>query len=188
MESVYHAENRSQVVQFLTRQFGFESAVEMINSRTVPESAKVVITQKVIPRPIKPVVLKWDDETVKQDFVRYIARTYPNKTVEFHELSDYDKRMIHTMNRMRSLYHSYNRDRKKTLLTNIREIEQTSQKVHDTSSKKGSMSSKKESMSSVKPLKKCDQSIICRAVKMNGEKCTAKAKNGIEYCCRHSKK
>jgi len=176
MDIVYHPDNRSQVVQFLTRQFGFESAVDMMNTRTIPESLMEVITQKVIPRPLKPVSLNWHDESVKKDFMRYTARTYPHKTIQIHELSDYDMRMIHTMNRLRSSYDTYRNDRRRTMLSNIRDIappvSQVPKKVKDTSA----------------IVKSREPVMTCRAIKMNGEKCTAKTKNGTEFCCRHSKK
>lgn len=202
MDIIYDSLHRSHIVQFLTKHFGFDSAINMMNTRTIPETMIHVITQKVIPRCPKPLpVVNWEDETVQQDFVRYVSRTYPGRaTMHVHELSDYDIRMVHTMNRLRTSYQSYNHERKKTILSNLRDIEsarehdyQNTQKTgngvkKDTSATKKDTSATKSDKSNLKSAKKCEEIVTCRAVKMNGEKCTAKAKNGTQYCCRHSKK
>lgn len=176
-----------------------------MNAKTIPDTMIPVITQKVIPRCPKPLpVINWEDETVQQDLVRYVSRTYPDRlTMQAHELSDYDIRMVHTMNRLRTSYHAYKHDRKKTILSNLRDIEsardhdyQNTQKSQlvtttkkDTSTpKKDTSVSKSDKRVDKSAPKKCENNLTCRAIKMNGDKCTAKAKNGTQYCCRHSKK
>lgn len=204
MEIVYDNTNRSHVIHFLTKQFGFESAVNMMNTKTIPDTMIPVITQKVIPRCPKPLpVVNWEDESVQQDLVRYVSRTYPGRiTMQVHELSDYDIRMVHTMNRLRTSYHTHNHERKKTILSNLRDIESAREHDYQKTQKGQLATTKKESKkcmsvpksdksvpkSDKSAYKKCEEIVTCRAIKMNGDKCTAKAKNGTQYCCRHSKK
>lgn len=194
MEIVYDNTNRSHVIHFLTKQFGFESAVNMMNTKTIPDTMIPVITQKVIPRCPKPLpVVNWEDESVQQDLVRYVSRTYPGRiTMQVHELSDYDIRMVHTMNRLRTSYHTHNHERKKTILSNLRDIESAREHDYQKTQKGQLATTKKESKKCTSgdksASKKCEEIMTCRAIKMNGDKCTAKAKNGTQYCCRHSKK
>lgn len=167
--------NRSKTVEFLTRHYGFDTAVHLVNSGAIPKDMASVIEQKVISHPVQIPCIDWNDENVQQIVQKYIARTYPNHVnFEKENLTDHDLRMIHTMSRLRVSYDAYSNQRRKTVLSSLKEIE----KVRATSPVE-------KSAASVAP-KKC--TTICRAVKMNGEKCTAKAKNGTLYCCRHSKK
>ena len=170
--------NRSKTVEFLTRHYGFDTAVHLVNSGTIPKDMASVIEQKVISQPVQIPCIDWNDENVQQIVKKYIARTYPNQlNFEKENLTEHDLRMIQTMSRLRTSYTKYSEQRRKTVLSSLKDIEKTrTSPVANVAPKSAAKLAPKSAAT------------ICRAVKMNGEKCTAKAKNGTLYCCRHSKK
>lgn len=183
--------NRSKTIEFLTRHYGFDTAVHLVNAGAIPKDMADVIEQKVLSQPVQRPCIDWNDENIQQIFEKYIARTYPNQVnFEKENLTEHDLRMIHTMSRLRVSYTNYSEQRRKTVLSSLKDIEKaraTSPVLKSAASMapKSANNAAPKSDTNVAP-KKC--TTICRAVKMNGEKCTAKAKNGTQYCCRHSKK
>ena len=180
MDIVYNPNNRSSVVNYLTKQFGFDVAIKMYNDRDIPSDAIETIREKVV-KPNKPPMpeIDWTDESILSDMKRYTQRTYPGKNVDIHNLTEYDIRMIYTMNRLRKSYDNHASKRKRTVLSSINVIER------DRELQTPPLPKNQQKKTCSKPITVPE---ICRAVKMNGEKCTAKAKNGIQFCCRHSKK
>lgn len=180
MDVVYNPSNKASVVNYLTKRFGFDVAVNMYNDRTIPSDVMDTVRDKVlVSKPSPTPIIDWTDESILSDMKRYVQKTYPRtyKNVDIEHLTDYDIRMIHTMNKLRKSYDTHTSQRSRTVLCSINVIERDRE--------------------SQIPLprnqqKKAPKAVvvqeICRAVKMNGEKCTAKAKNGTQFCFRHSKK
>jgi hypothetical protein len=181
MEVIYKHTNRANVVTFLTKHFGFKRAIHMYETQTIPSEACDIIIQKVISTPrTRTPDIDWTDEGILHDTNRYIQRTYNGQPVEIANLTEYDVRMIYTMNKLRNSYNAYKNGRKRTMLSSLNEIEKT-RYCHPPQPKntivKNTLITQQASISET-----------CRAVKMTGEKCTAKAKNGTGFCCRHGKK
>lgn len=179
MDAIYNNTNRANIVTYLTKQFGFDRATHMYETRTIPQDACDTIVKKVIvsaPRARTPEI-DWTDEGVINNMKRYIQRTYNGKHVDVSDLTEYDVRMIYTMNKLRNSYNAHQVGRKKTMLSTLNEIEKARDRhpppPNNTVVKKTPPNTQQET---------------CRAIKMNGEKCTAKAKNGTQFCCRHGKK
>lgn len=105
----------------------------------------------------------------------YLLRSYPLATakqmVKNGTLSEFDERMLSAITKMKDKYKEHTNRRQAVLLTpeDLRSIQN-----------KKPILEKKETKQ--KPVV-CVQ--ICEATKMNGEKCTAKAKPDCKYCGRH---
>ena len=180
MNIVYDPNNRSSVVNYLTKRFGFIAATDMYNARGIPPDAIDTICGKVlVPKNPPMPEIDWTDESVLSDLKRYTHRTYPGKNVGILDLTEYDVRMIHTMNRLRKSYDTHLSTRKRTVLSSINDIERDRE-----------LQPLPLPKNRVKPVVAKPAAVpeTCRAIKMNGDKCTAKAKNGTQFCCRHSKK
>jgi hypothetical protein len=138
----------------------------MYETKSIPSNDVGTIEKFVLPKPPKPVPeLDLENEQTRLDSIRYMIRTYGekegNRKWKERDFSVIDKKMIHTMGK---LFERYNRSclERQT----ISETEYIQPEL-----------SKEQTKVDVK----------CKAFKMNGEPCTAKAKvNGL--CLRHSKK
>lgn len=153
-------------MSYLTRKYGTKQATVLYETKTIPSKDVDVIEKFVLPKPAKPVPeLDLDNEQTRLDSIRYMIRTYGDKEGERkwreRDFTTIDRKMIHTMGR---LFHRYNQSCLER--QNISETEY------------------------IQPELSTEQSKIdvkCKAYKMNGEPCNAKAKvNGL--CLRHSKK
>lgn len=105
----------------------------------------------------------------------YLLRTYPlniSKEKMVEGINDFDTQMILAINKMKEKYNEMNNRKCVKVLTEQEFKELQSAHVHDN----------KKAKNDKKPVK-C--TAICKATKMNGEICTAKAKVGCEYCGRH---
>lgn len=165
----YLSENRSIVMKFLTRNVGFDTATKMWTSKTIPPELLEKIETCVISSRVKPIPeLDFSSVEVKEDAVRYLIRLYGEedgmRRFLSRDFTEFDKKMIHTMGMLRTKY--------KTCSTNRSHTRQTT----------------KQQLPEFTSTTKKDLPLLCKAYKMNGEKCTAKTKNNTLYCARHSKK
>lgn len=165
---IYDTKNRDCVMRFLTRKYGHEHSVKTYNEKKIDVNDIKSIEQYVLPKPPKPVAeLDFTNEQTKLDSIRYMVRMYGEEVGRTrwicNQFSDYDKKMIHTMGR---LFDRYNRSCLERLNVNVTEF--VEHDLHTTNNKKQAV-------------------VMCKAFKMNGDPCSAKAKlNGL--CMRHSKK
>ena len=165
---LYEPSNRVCVLAFLTRKYGKESSLSMYESKNIVEDDIHTIEKCVLPKPVKPVPeLDYTNEQTKLDSIRYMVRAYGEEEGRRRwfqkEMSEYDKKMIHTMGR---LFDMYNRSCLERLNVNVTEF--VEHELHKQSPNKPEV-------------------VTCKAFKMNGDPCSAKAKlNGL--CLRHSKK
>lgn len=180
MEVIYNPTNRANIVTFLTKQFGFDRATHMYETRTIPPDACDTIMKKVVTPPPRTPEIDWTDKGIIHNMQRYIQRTYHGKHIDVSDLTDYDIRMIYTMNKLQNSYNEHQVGRKKTILSNLKDIEKERDR-NPPPQPKNIVEKKVQS-------KPASTHETCRAIKMNGEKCTAKAKNGTQFCCRHGKK
>lgn len=179
MEDIYNPTNRANIVKFLTKQFGFDRATHMYETRAIPPDACDTILKKVVvsTHSTRTPEIDWTDEGVLHSMQRYIQRTYNGKHVDVSDLTEYDIRMIYTMNKLQNSYNTHQVNRKKTILSTLNEIENTRYSRPPPQPKNMFVEKKAP-----------PKQETCRAIKMNGEKCTAKTKNGTQFCCRHGKK
>ena len=106
----------------------------------------------------------------------YALRTYGDENAE---LSAYDKKFVKSLENFKNTYHAEISKRK--CIVFLKERPTTSLFQESNIKKKGSKSEEKE-------VKKNSDVIYCTATKMNGEKCTSKAKQDSNVCGRHMKK
>ena len=107
------------------------------------------------------------------DLKQYALRTYGNENAE---LSDYDKKFVKSLQKFRKTNEAEISKRKCIVFLKDRPITSLFQKpiVRNSNSKKETKEDK--------------EIMYCTATKMNGEKCTSKAKPGCNVCGRHMKK
>tara|TARA_Y100000389_G_scaffold134961_1_gene132473 strand:+ start:21009 stop:21521 length:513 start_codon:yes stop_codon:yes gene_type:complete len=169
MESIYVNSARAYVLPYLTRKYGKEASQKYLNTKSVPSDDMTYITAYVLPKPPKTVQeLDMENEHTCIHAKRYMIRMYGDKIgVEKYKNRDFtihDKKMIHTMNMLNQSYNKSCLERKCIASSEFIDC------------------CDEQSISSPSA-----ENVICKAFKMNGEKCTAKAKqNGL--CMRHSKK
>lgn len=167
--ALYDVSNQNGVMTFLTRKYGSAQSRTIYDERRVSEKDVHLLERYVLPKAPKPVhELDLTNEQTKLDAVRYMVRTYGEREGQARwarkEFTTHDKKMIHTMGK---LYERYNRSCLERLNVNVTEF--VEHELHAPSP-------------NVKPIAE-----TCKAFKMNGEPCSAKAKlNGL--CLRHSKK
>jgi hypothetical protein len=105
---------------------------------------------------------------------KYLVRTYGIEKgaimLETDTMSDTDRKMIQSMMKLATSYKSHKDNKARTIQLNYRPILAV-------------LNSQKPPTKTKKPI----AVLICRATKMNGDKCMAKVKQGA-FCARHSKK
>jgi hypothetical protein len=110
---------------------------------------------------------------------KYLTRTYgPEKgawMLQTDTLSDMDRKMIQSMEKLAMGYQKINDKKVRAIQLDYRPI------ISDYSANKKETTKPRQS-NVEKPMVVC-----CKAIKMNGEKCSAKVKDGA-FCARHSKK
>jgi hypothetical protein len=167
--ALYEVSNRVGVLTFLTRKYGSDQSRTMYEDRRVSEEDVRLMERYVLPKAPKSVPdLDLTNEQTKLDAVRYMVRTYGEQEGQEKwakkEFTTHDKKMIHTMGK---LFERYNRSCLERLNVNVTEF--VEHELHAPNP-------------ITKPVVE-----TCKAFKMNGEPCSAKAKlNGL--CLRHSKK
>ena len=135
---------------------------------------------------------------IADDAKRYLVRTYGpsegERKMNDGEFLPIDIKMILTMGKLRSSYNTLRCDRKRTLYTSQIEIQKRDVDQRELLKKDMLQKeiTKKERLMKTRTLRVAKgpvgDPIICKAFKMSGDKCTAKATNGHEFCARHSKK
>jgi len=99
---------------------------------------------------------------------KYLVRTYgPEKgaiILETDTMSDTDRKMIQSMMKLATSYKSHKDNKARTIQLDYRPI-----------------------LAVLNSQKTKKLAVICKATKMNGDKCMAKVKQGA-FCARHSKK
>lgn len=168
MDSVYDRTTRVYVLPFLTRKYGIDVSEEYLKNKNIPSSDMEYIIKFVLPKSPKHVPeLDLNNEQTCVNAKRFMIRMYGDELgmekYKNQEFSVYDKKMIRTMNMLNRTYNQSCLERKSI---------ESSEFMNEEPSIKSSLT---------------QETLICKAFKMNGEKCTAKAKlNGL--CMRHSKK
>jgi len=164
--NVYESPHRNYVVTFLTRKYGYEIGNRVYNDKSVSVDDVLNIQKYVLPKPPKPTPdIDFQNERVQLDSIRYLVRTYGDtegrrKWME-KEMSLIDKKMIYSMGK---LYDKYNQSSLERQVINKTDFIQPELKNN-----------------------LIKEDVKCKAFKMNGEQCTAKAKTkGL--CLRHSKR
>lgn len=108
---------------------------------------------------------------------KYLTRTYgavmAQEMIRNNSLSEMDRKMIASMDRLQHAYATCKEKKVHTVLIEYQRQPICTEQVSKT---------KTNEIKKISNIKK-----ECRAIKMNGEKCTAKTKCG-EFCARHSKK
>lgn len=117
----------------------------------------------------------------KEHAIRYLSRTYGKRAQDFihkNELvSDYDMKMIYTMQKLKNSYKKFDKSVKTTMLTRY-EVD--------------NMSATQEvpiiKVTKPKPPKDEIKVTFCPAIKMDGKRCNCKIQNNNPFCGRHSRK
>ena len=115
-----------------------------------------------------------DNETIEQITEKYTLRTYGSKDAE---LTEYDKKLVRSIKKLREGYASELAKRKCAIFLKVRPITSLFQ------AKKEEQERKQKQKIEVKA-----DVLICSATKLDGHQCTAKAKPGEKFCGRHLKK
>ena len=120
------------------------------------------------------------DET-KEYALRYLSRTYGKRAKVFidnHEpVSDYDMKMICTIQKLKNSYKKFDKSVKTTMLTRY-EVDNITATQEVPSVK----------VAKPKPPKVEIKVTFCPAIKMDGKRCNCKIQNNNPFCGRHSKK
>jgi hypothetical protein len=206
--AAYEETNRGIVVKYLTRNVGFEQAKEMMRYRNIPDDMIHAIETCILVPKLNPKLglqsqqppLNIDDDSVREHAKRYLIRAYGEiegiQKLDARMFTEFDTKMIRTMMKLKGSYDTIQGNRRNTIMTTKHEMLQEntdrdiSEKKKDISAKKKELSSTKKDSSSKKKISTLIPSpeAICRAYKMNGEKCTAKTKKTDGFCARHTKK
>jgi hypothetical protein len=166
VSKVYDQSMTKYVLPYLVRLYNTSIGEELYYNKTINDHDVQNIEKYVLPKPLKPIPeIVYEDTQTKLDGIRYLTRQYgqvegstkwSNKN-----LTQFDKKMIHTMG---MLYKKYNQSSLERV--NIHETTYIQSELQNVTTK---------------------EVIKCKAFKMNGEQCTAKSKkDGL--CLRHSNK
>ena len=107
----------------------------------------------------------------------YLLRTYTfeeacDKFANKENMTDFDEKMQNAIKKMKESYNKHN-NRKSIIVLKPEDI----------------INMQNKAMTKKSPTKaKKNEPLICKAIKMNNEKCTAKAKPNCEFCGRHMPK
>ena len=109
----------------------------------------------------------------------YLLKTYSfeeacDKFANQEHMTEFDDKMQKAIKKMKECYNKHN-NRKSIIVLKYDEVINMQNKA---------MTKK----SSSKNAQKKTEPLICKAIKMNNEKCTAKAKPNCEFCGRHMPK
>lgn len=117
---------------------------------------------------------------------RYLVRKYGERVaremIELHKITDMDQKIIASMDKLQKSYANCRDKKVKTVL-----IEYQRAPIFTSSE---TLESTKQAKSVRNQVPKKESNVLkteCRAIKMNGDKCTAKTKCG-DFCARHMKK
>ena len=118
---------------------------------------------------------------------KYLVRTYgPEKgaiMLETDTMSDMDRKMIQSMTKLATSYKAHKDNKVRTIQLGYRPI----LAVLNTQKPPTTPTAPKTITTTTKRPTAQVAVLICKATKMNGDKCMAKAKQGA-FCARHSKK
>lgn len=124
--------------------------------------------------------VEMDDDT-KVHAMKYLTRTYGKHVSEYvsnnKPVSDYDMKMIFTIQKLRNSYKKYEKSVKTAMLTRY-EIDNL-----NATKNVPIVKMTKEKPSKEKPVMK-----YCPAIKMDGQVCNCKIQNNGNFCGRHLKK
>ena len=122
------------------------------------------------------------DDDAKIHAHKHLSRTYGKGADEYicnnKLLNEYDMKMIHTIQKLKASYKKYDKCAKTEMLSR-HEIDCMTVSYNQPVVKKKTKQNKAVVETKVK---------ICPAIKMNGQVCNCKIKNGNMFCARHSKK
>lgn len=155
-------------LSYLTRHFGSFTAHNMIDTNSVPDKHRDIITKYVTSKPLKePPALNLNISENMTLAKKYITRTYGIDSLwklndVMNSLTLYDRKMIHSMCK---LHESYN-----TIYIESNSVTETQSPVQVL-----------KINSKIEPKR-------CKAYKMDNTLCNAKVKDGCEFCGRHNKK
>lgn len=103
--------------------------------------------------------------------IEYLLRTYPIDTaIKKTEMTDFDNKMLKAIEKMKESYNAH-KNRKSIIVLKPEDIHQ--------------MQSMKDVKKDTKKETKKVDVIYCKAIKMDGNNCTAKAKPNCDFCGRH---
>ena len=111
---------------------------------------------------------------------QYALRTYGDENAE---LTDYDKKFVKSLKNFKKTYETEISKRKCIVFLKERH---TTSLFQESNIKKNI--NKTAEVKENNEVKETNEVIYCTATKMNGEKCTSKAKPGCNVCGRHKKK
>ena len=125
------------------------------------------------------------DENTKPHALKYLTRTYGKHASEYvsnnKPMSDYDMKMIFTIQKLRNSYKKCEKGVRTAMLTRY-EIDNMNA-TQDVPVVKMKEKPAKEKPPKEKPIVK-----YCPAIKMDGQVCNCKIQNDGTFCGRHSKK
>jgi hypothetical protein len=197
----YENENRGKVMNYLARNVGFtfNEAKIMFTNKSIPaqwiEVIESVILAPTKKQPSPPqTLLDFNDPLVREHAIRYLSRAYGEadglSRLENREFSTYDDKMMRTMIQLNTSYTSLKESRRNTLLTSKHEMQiaHVTKETHAKQERRKVKVAASAAIHKTNSHAKVSEVAICRAYKMNGEKCSAKTKNANGFCTRHSKK
>lgn len=195
----YENANRGKVMNYLTRNVGFNEAKIMFTNQSIPaqwieviESVILAPTKKQASPPQTPLDL--NDPLVLEHVIRYLSRAYGEadglSRLKKREFTTYDDKMMRTMIKLNASYTLLKDSRRNTLLTSKHEMQtaHVTKETHAKQERRKANVSASAAITKTNSHAKVSEVAICRAYKMNGEKCSAKTKNADGFCARHSKK
>ena len=184
---MYKAINKAFVISYLNHRYLSEEAHRLYDTRGVIAIDQNMIESNILPKPLIINRELINDPCFKMNAERYLKRQYgakANEMLENETISDIDFKMIESMCKLKSAYSAIRNKRVQAVMIAFKEDPNMSaikpKKPKEVSTPLERTKKRKESKSDVVVC-------ICKAIKMDGQACNARAKNGL-YCVRHSKK
>lgn len=179
---VYEQNNSDTVLKYLKRKYGTKKAKDVYTNKLIESVDMVDIDRlcaqmnKKCKMSMKP--LNYEDKTIKEICIKYMIRTY-GETTGFDkwmnkEFTEFDLKMIHVMVNLKNKYKECENNRGKTQQLTMSECRQLQQNTYVP-----------KEVIRPSPTKPTVAISYCKAIKMNGEQCKAKIKNGAPYCAKH---
>jgi hypothetical protein len=181
---MYTNSNKRFVLAYLNQRYLPTKAHYLFDTQSITPVDQVMIEASVLPKPLNVNRELINDANFVSHATRYLTRKYgPIKAeglLQSNTVNDVDFKTIESMCKLKTAYTAIRNKRVQTVVIAYKEDPNFSSIAPKT----------KAESAKPKPAKKTSNKVpvcLCKAIKMDGQPCGAKAKNGT-YCARHSKK
>lgn len=181
---MYTNNSKRFVIAYLSKRYLQDEAHRLFDTQSITPVDQVMIESNVLPLPLNVNRDLINDANFVSHATRYLTRKYgpieAEGLLQSNTINDVDFKTIESMCKLKSAYTAIRNKRVQAVVIAYKEDPNFSA-ITPKKPKKEPTKAPPNKVS--KAMSVC----VCKAIKMDGQPCGAKAKNGT-YCARHSKK